>query len=86
MGKVKKVREKYEKTKHFKVKCFLHILGKAEIHAVPKSENMGIANLLSTRKLWENTNIPKVSVSYIFHTTLFRVKENPYTSENMGNN
>ena len=74
MGKGKKVREKYEKTKHSKVKCFLHILGEAEIHTVPKTQNMGIVNLLSTGKLWENTNIPKVSVSYIFRTTLFRVK------------
>ena len=74
MGKVKKVRRKYEKTKHSKAKCFLHILGEAEIHAVPKTQNMGIVNLLSTGKLWENTNIPKVSVSYIFRTILFRVK------------
>ena len=74
MGKGKKVREKYEKTKHSKVKCFLHILGEAEIHTVPKTQNMGIVNLLSTGKLWENTNIPKVSVSYIFRSTLFRVK------------
>ena len=77
MGKGKKVRGKYEKTKHSKVKCFLHILGEAEIHTVPKTQNMGIVNLLSTGKLWENTNIPKVSVSYIFRTTLFRVKEKP---------
>ena len=74
MGKGKKVLGKYEKTKHSKVKCFLHILGEAEIHTVPKTQNMGIVNLLSTGKLWENTNIPKVSVSYIFRTTLFRVK------------
>ena len=74
MQEVKKVREKYEKTKHSKVKYFLHILGEAEIHTVPKTQNMGIVNLLSTGKLWENTNIPKVSVSYIFRTTLFRVK------------
>ena len=74
MGKVKKVREKYEKTKHSKVKCFFHILGEAEIHTVPKTQKMGIVNLLSTVKLWDNTNIPKVSVSYIFRTTLFRVK------------
>ena len=77
MGKVKKVRRKYEKTKHSKVKCFLHIMGEAEIHTVSKTQNMGIVNLLSTGKLWENANIPKVSVSYIFRTTLFRVKEEP---------
>ena len=76
MGKGKKVWGKYEKTKHSKVKCFLHILGEAEIHTVPKTQNMGIVNLLSTGKLWGrgNTNTPKVLVSYIFRTTLFRVK------------
>ena len=74
MGKGKKVRGKYEKTKHSKVKCFLHILGEAEIHTVSKTQNMGIVNLLSTGKLWEITNIPKVSVSYIFRNTLFRLK------------
>ena len=74
MEKVKKVRGKYEKTKHSKVKCFLHILGEAETHTFPKTQNMEIVNLLSTGKLWENTNIPKVSVSYVFRATLFRVK------------
>ena len=77
MGKGKKVRGKYKKTKHSKVKCFLHILRKAEIHTVPKTQNMGIVNLLSTEKLWENTNIQKILVSYIFRTTLFRVKWKP---------
>ena len=72
MGKVKTVRGKYEKTKHSKVKCFLHILGEAEIHTVPKTQKMGIVSLLSTGKLWKNTNIPKVSGSYI--STLIRVK------------
>ena len=74
MRKGKKVWGKYDETKHSKVKCFLHILGEAEIHTVPKTQNMGIVNLLSTGKLWENTNIRKVLVSFIFHTTLFRVK------------
>ena len=73
MGKMKKVWEKYEKRKHSKVKCFLHILGKAEIHTVPKSENMGIVNSLSTGKLWENTNIPKVfGFLYIPHYSIPR--------------
>ena len=48
MGKGKKLRGKYEKTKHPKVKCSLHILREAEIHAVPKTQNMGMVNLLST--------------------------------------
>ena len=60
--------------KHPKFKCFFHILGEAESHTVPKTQNMGIVNLLSTGKLWEITNIPKVSVSYIFRNTLFRLK------------
>ena len=51
MGKEKKVRGKYEKTKHSKVKSFLHILGEAEIHTIPKTQNMGIVNLLSKGKL-----------------------------------
>ena len=76
MGKGKKKPGKYEteKTKYSKVKCLLHILGEAEIRTVPKTQNMGIVNLLSMGKLWENTNIPKVLVSYIFRTTLFCVK------------
>ena len=74
MGKVKKVREKYEKIKHSKVKCFFHILGEAKIPTVLKTQNMGIVNLLSTGKFWENKKIPKVLVSYIFRTTLFHVK------------
>ena len=74
---MKKVRRKYEKTKHSTVKCFLHIMGIAETHTVSKTQNIGIVNLHSTGKLWESVNIPKVSVSYIFRTTLFRVKEKP---------
>ena len=74
MRKVKKLREKYEKTNYSRVKCFLHISREAEIHTIPKIQNMGMVNLLSTGKLWENTNILKVWVSYIFCTTLFRVK------------
>ena len=74
MGKVKKVWEKYDKTKHPKVKCFLHILGEAEIHTTPKIQNMRIVKLPSTGKLWGKTNIPKDSGSYIFHTTIFCMK------------
>ena len=84
MGKGKKVRGKYEKTKHSKVKCFLHILGEAEIHTVPKTQNMGIVNLLSTGKLWESANTPKFSVSYIFRTTLCREKEKPIQFQKHG--
>ena len=70
MGKGKKVRGKYEKTKHSKVKCFLHTFLEAEIYTVP----MGIVNLLTTGKLWENGNVRTVLVSYVFGTTQFRVK------------
>ena len=73
MGKVISiVREKYEKTEHSK--CFLHISREAENHTIPQTQNIAIVNLLSTGKLWENINIPKVWVSYIFRTSLFRVK------------
>ena len=71
------VRGKYKKTEHSKVKCFLHIPREAEIHTILKTQNMGIVNLFSTGKLWVNTNIPKVWLSYIFRTPLFRVKEKP---------
>ena len=68
------VQESYEKIAHSKVKCFLHISQEAEIHTIPKTRNMGIKNLLSTGKLWKNTNIPKVWISYMFHAPLFRLK------------
>ena len=32
--------EKYEKTEHSKVKSFLFISREAEIHAIPKTQNM----------------------------------------------
>ena len=54
--------EKYEKTEHSKFKSFLFISWEAEILATAKTQNMGIVNLLSTGKLWENTNILKVWV------------------------
>ena len=47
MGKVNKVRGKYEETKHSKVKCFLHILGEAEI--LQLGIHMGMHEL----KTWE---------------------------------
>ena len=60
---------------HSKVKfSYIYISQEAEIHTIPKTQNMGIVNLLSKGKLWENTNIPKVWVSYMFRTPLFRVK------------
>ena len=74
MGKEKKLRGKYEAAKHSKAKCFLRILGEAEIHPVTKTQNMEIVNSLSAGKLWENTNIPKILICYIFRTTLFHGK------------
>ena len=56
------------------------------IHGNIWTQNMGTVNLLSTGKLWENTNIPKVSVSYTFHYSISREIRNPYNSENMGSN
>ena len=58
--------EKYEKIKHFKVKCFSHISREAEIDTIPKTQNMGKVNFDCTGKVWENTNIPKLWVSQIF--------------------
>ena len=52
--------EKSLRKQHSKVKCFLHILRETEIHTNPKTQNMGIVNLLSTGKLWENTSILNV--------------------------
>ena len=45
------VQESYEKTEYSKVKCFLNILWEAEIHTIPKIQNMAIVNLRSTGKL-----------------------------------
>ena len=61
MGKGKKVRGKYEATNHSKAKCFLHILGEAEIHSVTKSQNMEIVNSHYTGKVWEKKKLSKVS-------------------------
>ena len=52
--------ENFLRKQHSKVKCFLHISREAEIHTNPKTQNMGIVNLLSTGKLWENTIILNV--------------------------
>ena len=51
----------------------LSISREAEIYAISKTHNMGMVNLLSMRKLWENTNTPKVWISYVFRTPLFCV-------------
>ena len=68
------MQESDEKTEHSKLKCFLYISREAEIQTIPKTQNMGIVNLPRTGKLWENANIPKVWVSYMFRKPLFRVK------------
>ena len=35
----------------------------AEIHTIPKIQNMGKVDFHSTGKVWENTNISNLSVS-----------------------
>ena len=65
--------EKYQKTEYSQVKCFLFILQEAETHTIPKTQYMGIMNLLSIGKVWENTNIPRIWVSYILCTPLFHL-------------
>ena len=79
------MQECYEKTEHSEVKCFLHISREAEIHTISKTQNMGIVNLLSTGKSWENTNIPKVWISYnVCHSSILREIETffPITWQN----
>ena len=85
MRKVKKVQEKYKKTKHFKVKCFLHILGEAEIHTAHKTQNMGIVNLLSTGKLSELQIFQRLGFLIYSSLLYFAWNRNPYNSENMEN-
>ena len=43
--------EKYQKTEYSQVKCFLFILQEAETHTIPKTQYMGIMNLLSIGKV-----------------------------------
>ena len=64
-------------------KCFLHILWEAEIHTIPKTQNMGTVNLLCTGKLRKNTNIPKYFL-HIGALLYFAWNRNPCNSENMG--
>ena len=58
--------------KHSKFKCFLHISREAEIHSTPKTENMGIVNLLSTGKLRENRYSKGLSFLHILHSSISR--------------
>ena len=85
MENVKKVQERYQKTKHSKVKCFLHILGEAEIHTVHKTQNMGIVNLLSTAKLSELQIFQRFGFLIYSALLYFAWNRNPYNSENLRN-
>ena len=58
------VEERLGKHKHSKATGLLHISCKALIH---NSQNMGKVNFHSKEKIWENTGISKLRVSYIFH-------------------
>ena len=58
------------KHKYSKGLCFLNILHSSilrEIRNPDNSENMGELNSYSKGNIWENTNIPKLWVAYIFH-------------------
>ena len=71
-------RQKYVKTKTLQNYVFLNYFSWSKNPY--NFHNMGEVNSHSTEKLWENTNIPKVWVSYIY----FAWNRNPYNSENMG--
>ena len=51
-------REKYGKTETFQVYGFLKYFGLSRNPYI--SQNMGKVDFHSTRKMWENTNIPKL--------------------------
>ena len=83
------VRQKYRKTEHSKVKGFLYILREARIYTISKTWENWIP--YSTGKLWENKNIPRVWVSYIFHVKQKSIQfpsdgtsEFPYYRTSMG--
>ena len=86
MGKGKKVRGKYEKTKHSKVKCFLHVLGKAEIHTAYKTRNMGLVNLLVQENYGKTQIFQRFRFLIYSALFFFAWNRNPYNSENLGNN
>ena len=72
------VREKYEKTEHSKVECFLHISREAEIHTIPKTQNMGKVNFHSTEKCGKTQTFQ----IYEF-LKYFGWIRNPYNSQNV---
>ena len=61
------LREKYGKTQTFQIYGFLQYFG--WIRNPYNSQNMGKVDFHSTRKVRENTNIPKLWVSQIFWVT-----------------
>ena len=76
-------RKKYEETEHSKVKCFYFISREAEIHTIPKTQNIGTVSLLSTRKLWETQIFQRFGFLTYSALLYFACNRNPYNSENM---
>ena len=68
------------------MKCFWHILGEAEIHALLKTQNMGIVNLLNTEKLWENKYSKVFGFLYILHYSVLHEIKTHKNPKNMENN
>ena len=62
--RISMVREKYGKTQTFQIYGFLKYFGCSKNPY--NSQNMGKVNSHSKEKIWENTNILKLSVSEIF--------------------
>ena len=70
--------KKYGKTQTFQIYGFLKYFGWSRNPY--NSQNMRKVDFHSTRKVWENTNIPELWVSEIFWVT----QKYPYNSQNMG--
>ena len=63
----------WENTKHLKVMCFLNILGKTELHTIPKTWEKWIP--IIQKKCWKNKH------GFLKH---FGWGRNPLTSQNVG--
>ena len=66
---MKKVLQKYEKTNHSQVKCFLYIK-KQKSMQFPKLKTCELWIYLVRETYGRTPKVPKVLVSYIFCTTL----------------
>ena len=92
MGKMKKVLQKYEKTNHSQVKCFLYI-EKQKSMQFPKLETCKLWIYLVRETYGRTPKVPKVikyskgfGFLYILHYSYFARNRNRYNSENTGNN